>query len=267
MKKIILTLAITIIAATMVFGQSKDEQEIGKMMDASAAALLKNDVAALSNIFADDLTFTVADGNVYNKTQVLDFSKNTKRESFNFDDLKIRTFGNTAVVNFTRTSTGISGDGEKMNSKSRDTAMLVKNGGRWQIVALQISNEMAADNQAAESQIGKILTDWGNALGRRDAGAVEKILPANFMLVSPDGKLYTNRAEYLEVVKNFPGEATIVGKGEKTIVAGDTAVQTGTYSVTPKAGGNTINYSYTTTFVRRDGRWMPIAFNSRTMTK
>jgi len=84
------------------------------------------------------------------------------------------------------------------------------------------------------------------------------------MLVSPDGKLSASRAEYLEVVKNFPAEATVTGKAEKTIVSGDTAVQTGTYSVMPKAGGgNAANYRFTATFVMRGGRWMPIAFNSR----
>ncbi len=265
MKRITLTLAMIIAATTFVFGQSKDEQEIRKMFEMSANALVKNDVAALSNYYADGLTFTLADGRTINKTQFLDFAKNSKRESFNFDDLNIRTFGNTAVVNFNRTSTNVNPDGSKTNSKSRDTATLVKNGKSWQIVALQISNEQAADNQAeTEKQIGELMTNWGNALGRRDAAAVEKMLPADLMIVPPDGKMTASRAEYLEVVKTFPSEATVTGKSEKTIVSGDTAVQTGTYTVTPKAGGaSTMNYRYTATFVRRGGRWMPIAFNGR----
>jgi len=139
MKRTITTLAMIIAATTFIFGQSKDEQEIRKMFEMSAEALVKNDIAALSNYYADGLTFTVADGNTYNKTQFLDFVKNSKRESFKSDDLSVRTFGNTAVVVFTRTSTGVNNDGTKTNSKSRDTAMLVKNGGRWQFVALQIS--------------------------------------------------------------------------------------------------------------------------------
>jgi len=125
-----------------------------------------------------------------------------------------------------------------------------------------------ADNQAAaEAQISEALTNWSSALGRRDAAAVEKILPADFMLVSPDGKLFTTRAEYLEVVKNFPGETTVTGKPAKTIVMGDTAVQSGSYSVTPKSGGQTMNFNYTATLVRRNGRWMPIAFSTRAVTQ
>lgn len=255
-----------IAATTFVFGQSKDEQEIRKMFEMSADALLKNDIAALSNYYADDVTFTIADGRVFNKTQFLDFVKNSKRESFKFDDLSVRTFGNAAVVNFNRTSTDVNRDGLKMNSKSRDTAMLAKNGGRWQVVALQISNEMADNQAAAEKQITDILADWGNAAGRRDAAGVDKILARDFMITTPDGK-FADRAQYLEIVKNFPAEATISGKGDRTIVMGDTAVQSGTYSAAPKAGGQAANYSYTATFVRRNGRWMPIAFNTRPVTQ
>ncbi|MBA4124322.1 MAG: nuclear transport factor 2 family protein [Acidobacteria bacterium] len=256
MKRIFLTMAIIVAVTTFVFGQSKDEQEIRKMFAANADALLKSDMNALPDYYADSFTFTAADGTVINKMQFLDFVKNRKRSgSFNFDDLSVRTFGNAAVVNFTRTSTTIDNDDSKINSKSRDTAMLVKTGGRWQYVAIQISKELADDQAAAEKQIGELMTNWGNALGRRDAAAVEKILPADLMIVSPDGKMVTSRAEYLEVVKSFPSDATVTGKSEKTIVSGDTAVQTGTYSVTPKAGGaNTMNYKYTATFVRRGGR-------------
>jgi len=85
MKRITLTLAMIIAATTFVFGQSKEEQEIRKMFEMSADALVKNDVAALSNYYADGLTFTLADGRTINKTQFLDFAKNSKRESFNFD--------------------------------------------------------------------------------------------------------------------------------------------------------------------------------------
>jgi uncharacterized protein (TIGR02246 family) len=395
-------LAVFAVAATVVVGQNyasnsgKAEQEIRKMMDATAVALLKHDVAALSDYYADGLTFTLADGRMINKTQFLDFAKNSKRETFNFSDLNIRAFGNTAVVNFTRTSTAIGNGGLKSNSQSRDTAMLVKNGKGWQFVALQVSNEQAKNqsgnggdeqeirqtlntiadalakndvatlsnhyadnftfvgssgevinktqrleraknskfqtftyedlnvrrmgdaavvlarptqtvklengetqnlqdratltmakmngrwqivaiqttphnpstgNQAeTEKQLSEILTNWGGALGRGDWVTIEKILPADFMLMSPDGKVSVSRAEYLEVLKkHYPGESTITGKSGKTIITGTTAIQSGTYTAAPKTGGSAASYGYTATFVRRDGRWIPIAFNTRPM--
>ena len=81
MKRIFLFLAVFAVATTVVFGQSyasnsaKAEQEIRKLFAASAKAILKSDVAALSNYYADDVTFTSANGNTINKTQFLDFVK------------------------------------------------------------------------------------------------------------------------------------------------------------------------------------------------
>lgn len=264
MKRTILILAITLIAATFVFGQSKDEQEIRKMMEMNADAIVKNDTAALSNYTADSLTFTGAEGVTVNKTQYLERIKNSKFESFSFADMNIRVFGNAAVVVANPTFTTIDKNGDRTNVKDHSTMTLVKTGGRWQVVAVHRSTNQADNQSLTEKQIGEVLSAWGNALGRRDAAAVDKILPADFMVMSPDGKLLTSRAEYLEIVKNYPGEATVTGKGEKTIVMGDTAVQSGTYTVTPKAGGaNAATYAYTATFVRRNSLWTPIAFNSR----
>jgi uncharacterized protein (TIGR02246 family) len=269
MKRIFLFLAIFAIATTFVFGQSKDEQEIRQTLNTIADALVKNDIATVSNHYADSYTFTNERGETTNKTRRLEGIKNTRRESFSYGEMNIRVFGNTAVAIVNPTFTPIDTNGQKTTVQDRATLTLVKTDGRWQIVAIQTTNNLinqAGTQSETEKQIGEVLTNWGNALGRRDAATVEKIMPADFMLMSPDGKLYSSRAEYLEVVKNYPTEATITGKGEKTIVAGDTAVQSGTYSVTPKTGGaNATSFSYTATFVRRDGRWMPIAFNSRAM--
>ena len=60
MKRTILTLTMIILACGFVFGQTKAEQEIRKLFDMTAEALVKNDVTALSNYFAADLTFTIA---------------------------------------------------------------------------------------------------------------------------------------------------------------------------------------------------------------
>lgn len=270
MKRTILTLAITLIAATFVFGQSKDEQEIRKTLNTIADALVKNDVATLANYYADNYTFINGNGEMVNKTQRLERAKNARFQTFSYGDLNIRQMGNTAVVLARPTQTIKLESGEIQNLQDRATLTMAKMNGRWQIVAIQTSPDNPATGNLAETekQIGELMTNWGNALGRRDAATVEKILPADLMIVSPDGKMTATRAEYLEVVKSFSSDATVTGKSEKTIISGDTAVQTGTYSVTPKASGaKTMNYRYTATFVRRNGRWMPIAFNSRAVTQ
>lgn len=142
--------------------------------------------------------------------------------------------------------------------------MMAKNNERWQIVATHSTwdNPETGDQAAVEKQLGEILTNWGNAAGRRDATALDKIIsPPRFIVKSPNGTIQT-REQYLEAAKNFPGDATITGKADKTLVEGETAVSIGTYSATPKASGQTVNYNYTATFVRRLGRWFPISFYS-----
>lgn len=266
MKRIFSILAITLIAATFVFGQSKDEQEIRQTLDKIADALTRRDADAMANYWADNHTFIGRNGAMQNKAQRLAGMKNGQPRpgAFKYEDVNIRLLGNTAAVVTARPTYPIKFDnGQIVTVSDRATMTLAKTNGRWQVVATQSTwdNPDTGDNAAVEKQLTEILTNLGNAIGRRDIAAVEKILPPNeFMTVSPDGKI-GDRAQYLEFVKNLPGEATIAGKTTKTMVMGDAAVSTGTYTVTPK-GGQAASYNYTATFIRRQGRWFPAAFHS-----
>lgn len=264
MKRTILTLAITLIATTFIFGQSKDEQEIRQTLDKLADALTRRDADAAANYWADNWTFIGRNGAMQNKAQRLaDLKSGQPRPgAFKYEDVNVRVMGNTAVVIARPTYPIKFANGQVITVSDRATMTMAKTSGRWQIVATQTTwdNPDTGDQAAVEKQLGEIMTNWGNAVGRRDAAAIEKILPPNdFMLKSPDGKIQ-NREQYLEMVKTFPGEAIVTGSAAKTMVAGETAVLMGTYSVVPKAGGQPTNYNYTATFVRRVGRWFPVAF-------
>lgn len=266
MKRTILTLVILIAATTLVFGQSKAEQEIRQTLNTIADALVKSDVAVLSNYYADSYTITNAQGETTGKAQRLELIKNTKRESFSYGDMNIRVFGNTAVVIANPTFTTVGANGQKNNVKDRATITMMKNGGRWQIVAVHSSNNLLnlqSGNQAeTEKQLLQILTDWGNANGRRDTATVDKILANEFTLTSGTDGAVMDKAQYLEFVKNFPGEVSGIDAGAKVRVMSDVAIVTGRYTITPKAGGQPLYRNYTATFVRQQGRWMPVAFHS-----
>ncbi len=265
MKRIILTLAILTIATTFVFGQSKDEQEIRQTLDKLADALTRRDAEAAANFWADNWTFIGRNGAMQNKAQRLaDMKSGQPRPgAFKYEDLNIRVMGNTAVVIARPTYPVKFDNGQIITVSDRATMTMAKMNGRWQIVATQTTwhNPDTGDNAAVEKQLDEILTNWGNAAGRRDAAAIDKILAGDFIVNAPNGTIQT-RAQYLEAAKNFPGDATITGKASKTLVQGETAVSMGTYSVTPKAGGQPTNFNYTATFIRRMGRWLPISFYS-----
>jgi uncharacterized protein (TIGR02246 family) len=266
MKRIFLFLAICLIATTFVFGQSKDEPEIRQTLDKIADALTRNDADAMANYWADNHTFINRNGVITTKTQRLANMKSAQPRpgAFKYEDVSIRMLGNTAAVVTTRPTYPIKFDnGQIVTVSDRATITMAKTNGRWQIVSTHSSwdNPETGDNFAVEKKLDEILTNWGNAVGRRDRAAVEKILPPNeFMVHTPDGTIL-DREQYLEGIKNFPGEATVAGKAMKTMVMGDAAVSIGTYTVTPKSG-QPVTYNYSATFVRRMGGWYPAAFHS-----
>ena len=203
MKQTVLALAVMLIAATFAFGQqSKDEQEIRKTLETGADALVKNDLAVLSNLLADDLTFITSDGQIFSKTQFLEGIKYTKRESFSNGDVSVRVYGNTAVVVSHPTFTEVRGNGLKTTYKEVSISVLVKKNGRWQLVSVQGSANKADNQAAVEAQLTEFFMNWGNAIGRRDTAAVEKMLPEDFMNIAPNGTVET-RAQYLEAIKKI----------------------------------------------------------------
>ena len=115
----------------------KTEKEVLAAMEAYKQALIKKDAAALSKILSDDLTYTHSSNLHQDKAAVLaSLNGNTVAEAIDFKDLKIRVYGNTAVV---------SGDVDFRNnaagkvsvSKLHVLHVLVKGPQGWQLVARQ----------------------------------------------------------------------------------------------------------------------------------
>src|SRR6202521_5409839 len=126
MKRIPLIAAILIAASASIFGQSKDEQTVRHSLTEIAAALKSQDVAALDRFYSNGYTFVSPSGVIYNKTQRLAAIKSGKPfETFTYEDVKVRIYSNTAVVN-TNVKTKYAGQDP---SVSPTTITMVKNGG------------------------------------------------------------------------------------------------------------------------------------------
>ena len=120
----------------------------------------------------------------------------------------------------------------------------------------QKQNKLSKTNNV-EQQLIQFMTDWGDLSGRRDIVAIERMLPGDITLSMPDGKFLT-KAQYLEGFKNIPADFTLKDSDQQARVFGNAAVITVRYVVT--AGGKAHTFRYTTTFVKRQGRWQPVAF-------
>ena len=116
------------------------EQEVTQLTDQYITALKGKDMATLERIWADDLTFITPRGQVQTKAQrVADIQSGANRfDSLETADRTVRLYGDTAVMTSLTTLKGQYG-GQDASGQFRVTQVFAKRGGRWQIVALQMT--------------------------------------------------------------------------------------------------------------------------------
>jgi ketosteroid isomerase-like protein len=101
-----------------------------------ANALVKGDIAFTEDLLADDYVGTAPDGRRLTKTQTLDeFRAGAfKSESMVVDRIKVRVFGDTAVVTLDQTEKSRY-QGRDIIGRSKWTDIYMKRNGKWQLVA------------------------------------------------------------------------------------------------------------------------------------
>ncbi|NUM77860.1 nuclear transport factor 2 family protein [candidate division KSB1 bacterium] len=129
---------------------SPNEQEVRDAFTQFSDAFVKADTIVLRSLLADDYVHTNADGGVLDKTRWLAFAKTrhedlqsgrVRIDTYRNDDLRIRVYGNTAVVTGRNTTIGVR-DGQAWKMNLRFTNVWVKREGRWQRAAFHDSNAM-----------------------------------------------------------------------------------------------------------------------------
>ena len=127
------------VAALLSFAWAANvEEEIKKLETERAAAVVKGDVATVEKQTADDYILISATGQVMDKQQTMDAIKNgqIKLTSNDLSDLKVRVYGNTAVVTGKSDAKGTL-FGNEIKGPNMFTRVYVKKDGRWQSVAFQ----------------------------------------------------------------------------------------------------------------------------------
>jgi ketosteroid isomerase-like protein len=113
------------------------DQEILKLERAYDDAFLKKDRAAMERLLADDFVYVHSNGTMTNRTQEIEetISADVKWTASKLDDLKVRVYGDVAVVTGVQTLTG-SAKGYVSGAR-RFTNVWVRRNGRWQTVGGQ----------------------------------------------------------------------------------------------------------------------------------
>jgi Domain of unknown function (DUF4440) len=140
MKKTTITIALMVLFVSLAFGQEKMtvEQTLTKMEQEVADALVKGDTSVFDKYFDAKAAITDPGGMLMDKTQAAALlrSGDLKFESLKVEDVKVKLFGNTAIVTYRTTDKGIY-KGQPINGQAQWTDTVVKMNGKWLIVATQ----------------------------------------------------------------------------------------------------------------------------------
>ncbi len=149
MRYILLGVIFVLIAFSVLNSETAalQEQEIREQLQKFEKAYGQFDVDILEKLIADDYIHTNLDGSVLNKTQWIERQKMRQGEmkagkiridAYRHDDVKIRIYGNTAVVTGQALSAGVR-EGKDFNLNLRFTNVWVENESGWQRVAFHDS--------------------------------------------------------------------------------------------------------------------------------
>ena len=116
------------------------DEELLKLENEFARAVTSNDADALDELLADDWVIVEPDGSFIDKARFLGVIESgaLSHESMESTDLRVRIYGNTAVV------TGLTATkgkfmGQDFTACERATDIFVKHTDRWQCVFTQLT--------------------------------------------------------------------------------------------------------------------------------
>ena len=131
--------AIVVVFAMLGWAWSQGvEEQVKKMETERAAAVVKGDTDTLAKMTSDDYMLINVNGQMSDKAQTMEAIKSgqIKLSQDDLSDLKVRVYGNTAVVTGKADVKGTIA-GKDTSGQILFTRVYVKKGGKWLSVAFQ----------------------------------------------------------------------------------------------------------------------------------
>lgn len=130
----------------------------------------------------------------------------------------------------------------------------------------QKQQDKSFEKTNAEAQkLIQYMNDWANLSNKYDTDALDKMLPDDLVTTFQDGRVVIKH-EYISALKKNPPDFNITYHDQKVDLYDKTAILRARYVV--KVGADvTVEFRNTVTFLKRKGRWEPIAFHSSPLVK
>jgi ketosteroid isomerase-like protein len=131
-------LSLATLPAVLAHAQGSVEEQLMKMERDRAAAVVKADVAMLEGVTSDDYILINANGQMSDKATTMGDIKTGKIKltANEVSDMKVRVYGDTAVVTGKSSAQGTVG-GRALKGPVMFTRVYVKANGKWRSVAFQ----------------------------------------------------------------------------------------------------------------------------------
>ena len=115
------------------------ERELRQLERNLISAIQAKDTEKLKRIWADEYLGTAPDGRVVNREDLLSAVKGgaLALESLEVDDLRVRLFGDVAVMTG-HAAVKASVDNEDYSGSYRGTGIFIKRQGRWEVIGVQV---------------------------------------------------------------------------------------------------------------------------------
>lgn len=115
-------------------------QDLKKLQIRLVAAVQRKDTDALSQLWAEEYVGTAPNGRVVTRNDLMNAVKGgaIQLETLDIDDLRIRLFGDVAVLTG-HAQVKATVNGEDYSGSYRGTGVYVKRNGRWEAVGVQVA--------------------------------------------------------------------------------------------------------------------------------
>ena len=115
----------------------KAEQEVIDTENERYQAFMKGDADALARILANEFTFTNVRGETHTKAELVDDlrSGRLKYNAMNHTDIRVRVYGDAAVLTGRSASTYVEGGQAGGSTPRKFLNVYIKKNGKWRLVA------------------------------------------------------------------------------------------------------------------------------------
>ena len=275
MSRILASLFILLLSAAGAWAQeaAPDAAALTGLLNEFLAGAGRNDAAVHERFWAEDLIYTGSSGRRVGKADIMRDVRSAPAPKpgdpqavFTAEDVRIRQYGDTAVVAFRLVSTTARGGATEV-SKFLNSGTFLKRGGRWQAVSWQ-ATRLPRPEEEVMKEVAAAEAAFHQAMLAGDVKKLESLLDETFVRTFRDGSRQTRREALEEIGSGRLKFTKLETSGVTINVYGDAAVVRGKSlrqrSAVPGAAGDAapFEFFYTLTLVNRGGAWKAVAMHA-----